>query len=249
MKVLCIGNSFSQNATKYLYSMAASCGIEMKTVNLYIGGCSLRRHYVNMMDDRAAYALMFNGMDTGFSVSLRQALFSDEFDVVTLQQASPLSFKADTYFPYIERLTELIQSCCPKAKIYLHQTWAYRPDSARLSHMGFSSHAEMYEAVKASYGQVYDKINAQGLLPSGEVMARLCKEGLSGSELFADDIHASAGLGQYALALTWLEYLTGIPAETCSFLPDKNPLSQQEISAAKKAAHEGCLWAAPYKKH
>ena len=53
MKVLSIGNSFSQDAQKYLHRLAKQDGVELKTVNLYIGGCSLQRHYLNMLDDNA----------------------------------------------------------------------------------------------------------------------------------------------------------------------------------------------------
>ncbi len=48
MKILCIGNSFSTDATTYLSRVAASAGITLETYNLYIGGCSLERHWNNM---------------------------------------------------------------------------------------------------------------------------------------------------------------------------------------------------------
>ena len=51
MKVLAIGNSFSQDATHYLHKIAASDGVEMKVVNLYIGGCSLEQHWKNIQAD------------------------------------------------------------------------------------------------------------------------------------------------------------------------------------------------------
>ena len=38
MKILAIGNSFSNDATAYLYGMADAAGLEAKIVNLYIGG-------------------------------------------------------------------------------------------------------------------------------------------------------------------------------------------------------------------
>ena len=39
MNILSIGNSFSQDAQKWLHKLAAGNGVEMDTVNLYIGGC------------------------------------------------------------------------------------------------------------------------------------------------------------------------------------------------------------------
>ena len=50
MKILSIGNGFSQDAQKYLHALARHNGVRAKAVNLYIGGCSLRTHYLNMLD-------------------------------------------------------------------------------------------------------------------------------------------------------------------------------------------------------
>ena len=36
MKVLSIGNSFSQDATRYLHQIAKNSGDDFKTVNLYV---------------------------------------------------------------------------------------------------------------------------------------------------------------------------------------------------------------------
>lgn len=49
MKILSIGNSFSQDAQRYLHRLAKHEGVQLKTVNLYIGGCSLQRHYENIL--------------------------------------------------------------------------------------------------------------------------------------------------------------------------------------------------------
>lgn len=44
LKILAIGNSFSEDATRYLHQLANAAGIDTKIVNLYIGGCPLERH-------------------------------------------------------------------------------------------------------------------------------------------------------------------------------------------------------------
>lgn len=40
MKVLAIGNSFSNDAMRYLHGIAKADGLDMKTVNLFIGRLS-----------------------------------------------------------------------------------------------------------------------------------------------------------------------------------------------------------------
>lgn len=44
IKILAIGNSFSQDATQFIHDIAKADGVDTKVVNLYIGGCSLQRH-------------------------------------------------------------------------------------------------------------------------------------------------------------------------------------------------------------
>ena len=76
MEILAIGNSFSQDATRYLHRIARAAGVTLNVTNLYIGGCSLERHYRNMLSGERAYKLECNGEQTGFPVSLEEALYN-----------------------------------------------------------------------------------------------------------------------------------------------------------------------------
>ena len=51
LKVLCIGNSFSQDATRYLEGVASAGPVPVIARNLYIGGCSLERHARNLASE------------------------------------------------------------------------------------------------------------------------------------------------------------------------------------------------------
>lgn len=61
IKILAIGNSFSQDATTYLYDIAQVDQLELKVVNLYIGGCSLKTHWDNIQMDAKHYDYELNG--------------------------------------------------------------------------------------------------------------------------------------------------------------------------------------------
>ena len=160
MKILSIGNSFSCDAQRYLYRIAKKDGVSIKAVNLCIGGCSLRTHYLNALQDSVAYAFQFNGEDTGLKVSISQALASDDWDVVTLQQASHFSSNFDTYIPYLEYVAEYVKKYCPRAKIYIHQTWAYENNSERLKNVGYECAEDMLKAIEESYAKAADRIKA-----------------------------------------------------------------------------------------
>ena len=64
MNILAIGNSFSEDATRYLHGIARADGETLKVANLYIGGCSLGWHDRNMLSDEKAYELQYNGQKT-----------------------------------------------------------------------------------------------------------------------------------------------------------------------------------------
>jgi hypothetical protein len=126
MKVLSIGNSFSQDAQRYLHKLAKFEGVDIKTVNLYIGGCSLRTHYLNILDNNRDYKFEFNGEDTGIKVSINEALASDDWDYVTIQQASHFSGIFDSYSPYIEYISSHVKKYVPKAKIIIQSSFGWR---------------------------------------------------------------------------------------------------------------------------
>ena len=55
MKLLSIGNSFSQDAQGWLHRIAVANGVELETTNLMIGGCSLYTHWQHVVNQDAAY--------------------------------------------------------------------------------------------------------------------------------------------------------------------------------------------------
>ena len=233
MKILSIGNSFSQDAQRYLYEVAANDGYPMKTVNLFIGGCNLRMHYINMLEDRAAYDFEFNGKNTGIKVSIKEALISDEWDYVTIQQASPYSVRYESFTPYISELAAYVRKYCPHAKLLIHETWSYENGCERLLKLGFSDTHDMLDVVRHSYKLAALEIGAHGIIPSGEAMAAAMDMGIE--KIHRDTFHAGYGAGRYLLALLWYAYLTGRDISENSFSRFDVPTTDEEIRIVKAA--------------
>ena len=227
MKILSIGNSFSQDAQRYLHGIAKADGTKLKAVNLYIGGCSLRRHYLNMLDDVAAYDFEFNGEKTGIKVSIRQALASDEWDFVTLQQQSAQSTRYETFSPYLEALAEMVRKYAPHTKILMFQTWAYEDGSDKLKALpDFPTPEDMLTAIKGSYESAARDINAYGIIPCGEAMLLAARSGIE--KIHRDTFHASLGAGRYLLALCFYKALTGRDVSYNDFCDFDAPVSDEE---------------------
>ena len=235
MKILAIGNSFSQDFFRYLSAVARAEGVRIDTLNLYIGGCSLRTHYINMLDDRFDYSAEFNGATTYLKTSIGAALKSADWDIVSLQQVSNLSPKFDSYTPYIEALAEYVKKCCPKAKIYIHQTWAYEEGSKRLiEEMKFEHSVQMYEKLADAYDKAATAVNAVGIVRSGEAMIKAQELGL---KLHRDTYHASLGVGRYLLALNWYKTLTGRDITNNCFNAFDEAVSDEERALVIKAVN------------
>ena len=100
-KVLAIGNSFSEDATHFLHQIFESGGIENEVINLYIGGCSLERHWQNIENGCGEYQYQMNGVKTDRYVSIQEVLSENQFDVIVTHQVSGDSGWENTYEPFL----------------------------------------------------------------------------------------------------------------------------------------------------
>lgn len=236
MNILSIGNSFSEDAQRYLHGIAAADGVDIDTFNLYIGGCSLSQHYQNMLSEEQAYTLEMNGQSTGFKVSLKNALLNRDWDIVTLQQASIQSHDYSTYQPYLQKLADYVRLCVPRTKILIHQTWAYEQNSELLNNAGYCDYREMLCNIIKSYQKAAQSIDADYIIPSGEIFHALLENGIE--KVHRDTFHASMGLGRYTLGLVWYRFLSGKDIVNNTFNDFDEEVSPEYITIAKNCVSE-----------
>ncbi|MBO5007868.1 MAG: DUF4886 domain-containing protein [Clostridia bacterium] len=234
MKILSIGNSYSQDSTRYLHQLAQSCGVELDTANLFIGGCPLSLHHRNMLSEEKAYRYELNGKYTYLNASIKEALLAADWDVVTLQQQSFRSTDYSTFQPYLNNLAEYVRKHVPQAKIAMHQTWGYRDGEACLQH--YQDGSAMFADVEKSYDKAMQDINADIILKSGKAFEMLKENGIS--DFYRDSIHASLGLGRYTLGLVWLKTLTGTDPHSVGEIKLDEAISEKDMEIAKKVAAE-----------
>ena len=233
MNILAIGNSFSQDATRYLHGIARAAGVHIDVANLYIGGCPLDRHFRNMHSEERCYELEYNGELTHFKVSLKEALLNRAWDAITLQQSSPKSFTYDTYVPYLNELADYIRKLCPNAKLVIHETWAYEKDSERLFKVAKLETPElMINGIIEANERAAKEINAFGIIRSGELIYALTNENIG--LLHRDTFHLSKGLGRYAAGLLWFAFFTGKDVTENTFSDLDEPISDEAFKTVKK---------------
>lgn len=251
MKILAIGNSFSDDAAEYLPQIAKAGGMDLKIGSLCIGGCPLKLHWENALNDEKAYGYELHPELDDERVSIREALESDEFDFITFQQGSILSGKPETYYPYIENLYHFVKAIRPEAEILIHQTWAYEKGYERLSEYENSSDY-MFKCIKDAYHLAADRLaDLNGapirIIPCGEAMQSARANPLFDTvfedgnplSLNRDGFHASLLYGRYLLGAVWYETLTGKGIFKNSFKPEG--AQDEVIEVLKQIAHKAVM--------
>ncbi len=233
MKILCIGNSFSVDATRYLTEIARADGVTLSVKNLFIGGCSLETHMQNVRDNAANYRIYLDGQETDTYSSIKDALLSDEWDFVTMQQASRYSVDFASYEPHLSELSEYVRTLAPNAKQVIHETWGYESHIERLREViGVETYGEMFEKVHHAYALAKERINADRLIPSGSVIGMLLSRGVP--SLHRDGFHLSYGLGRYAAALAYYTTLTGNSVIGNRFRDFDEPIAESDVILAQE---------------
>ena len=210
IKILAIGNSFSDDAVEYLDELAMADSVPLIVGNLYIGGCSLERHWKNATELLPDYSYrksnlgVFTNQD---HKTLLDGLLDENWDIVVVQQVSQLSGKYDTYFPYLPNLMKFVKTHAknPKVKFALHQVWAYAQNS---THEGFANYdrdqMKMYLAITETVKKVAATTGIKIIIPSGTAIQN-CRTSEIGDHLNRDGYHLDLLTGRYVAACTWFE--------------------------------------------
>lgn len=242
LKLLAIGNSFSEDAIEQnLFELAAAAGHQMVIGNMYIGGCSLERHWGNAQSNKPDYDYRKIGIDGKMTrtanYTLDKALRDEQWDYVSLQQVSQLSGMYNSFQPYLDSLIAYVRARVPATtKLIWHVTWAYAQNS---THGGFANYDrnqdKMYRAIVEG-AQRLKKENAQFSLfvPVGTAIQN-ARTSFVGDHLNRDGFHLDLVLGRYTAACTWFECLFGTKVVGNRYAP--KGLNKAQKAVAQWAAH------------
>ena len=226
MKILTIGNSFADNSTRYIKEIFADRGVDLYVSRANIGGCSLERHWNGAANQIPDYP---NGK------TLDEMIEADEWDYVTIQQASHYSWMVGTYYPYADKLVEYIKKKAPTAEILVHETWAYRTDNERLTNEYKISQKQMFDLIRENYTDLALKYGFR-ILPVGEAFRIMQLEtGDKTGELTRNPdgpSHANA-LGEFIGGMVWYSVITGGSVDGIAYAPEG--VDRAYVPAAKKA--------------
>ena len=202
VRVLSIGNSFSRDAFAYvpflIEEMVPEAEVDFGI--LYIGGCSLERHYNNLQSGEPAYEFDFYSHGVGKwalekNVSLQQGVVREDWDIIILQQQSAASRYYETYQPYLNELLAYLKTVRPRAATAWLMTQAYGTGYKPLGTMPTD---EMWARVNAASQRVIEETSIQLLIPAGTAIQNARYTGLdrlgAARHLVNDGYHLQEGI-------------------------------------------------------
>lgn len=246
LKILAVGNSFSVDCMSYLAQIANDRGIPVCLGNLYIGGCSLQRHYDNTKIGAKDY-IYYKTTDGSWTetpeATIETGLDDEAWDIVVMHQSSPYSGAPETY-TCLPLLIDYIRAHVPGARLIWNMTWAYQGDS---THKHFPRYgrdqAAMYAAIVDCLGRFVDPLGIyEAIIPTGTAIQN-ARSSFLGDTLTRDGYHLSHTTGRLIAGMTWFAVLTGQPIDAVTFNPAPEEITP-EVMAVIKASVNSAL-AAP----
>ena len=207
MNILCIGNSFSVDASTYVHQIAKAAGLDINIYVLYIGGCPIERHWNNFLSKEKAYEFYINGNKTPeMYCDIFEGLRYTKYDFITFQQVSGKSGDVNTFFPELNKLMEGVRKYTD-GQFLLHKTWSY---AKYYVHEKYGNNpldqSAMDDDIKKAYIEASARSGIEYIIPSGEAIKLARKK--YGDELNRDGFHLNER-GRTLLGMLYVYYLTG----------------------------------------
>lgn len=240
LRILSIGNSFSVDTMEHLANVALHSGVSrVKLGNLYVGGCSIKRHYTNVMADASAYKYCTNngaGWEATPDVSVRAAVESEDWDWISIQHGTGDGSRYTDPESYVQlpALIAYVKALAPRARIAFNMAWAMEPDHRHHEIRSYNGdQLSLYRDLSTLTRELIlpmEGIDAVSPVGTAVQNARTATATL----LTRDGFHLSYGLGRYLAALTFLGALTGAEIKDILWMPEG--VSETEGALAIAAA-------------
>ena len=210
LRILMIGNSFTDDAAQYIGDIVKNSGIDEKTCCLYTitqGGAQLQtwdNNYksqttVTMYRRAGKYAMQYTR-------GTLEELLHQNWDVVSLQQVSNHSNDLSTFSPYLEELVSYIKRDCTNEHVAFcwHMAWSYWS-----GHKGNVPKEESgWKSIVSTVDKMTNKYGIDIIIPSGTAIQNARNTNLNTDKsLTRDGYHIDYGIGRYIVACTLFESL------------------------------------------
>ena len=223
LKILAVGNSLSFNTLYYVYDMAESLGIEEVVVgNIYIGSCSIKRHWNNARSNKKAYTYFKNTNGKWKKkgrISISKALADEDWDYVMFSQYSGDAGKPETY-KHLNSLLKYVRKRVDKdTKFIWNIMWAYQDDyeETRFAYYDYDQKTMYNEIIKATKKKIVNNHRISIINPSGTAVQN-ARTSSFGDTFTRDGRHLTED-GRYIAGMTLTSKILGISPSKIKYRP------------------------------
>ena len=228
LKILAIGNSFAHDTMKLLADVALDLGVEkIKLGNLYIGGCSINRHWSNAQNDTPGYNYHTNdgsGWEIIPEYKMSDAIKSEEWDFISIQHGTgdKSRYTEEASYDNLPALVKYVKSIAwDGAKIAFNMAWVGEPYKVHSEIMSYNGDMPlMYKNLTRITRDLVSKVEGIDVVsPTGTAVQNaraICPD----RDFTRDGFHLSKGIGRYMAALTFFKALTGAPISHSTWTPE-----------------------------
>ena len=242
LKILSVGNSFSVDTMEHLANIALNVGFKkVKLGNLFIGGCSINKHYNNAMNDIGEYKYYVNngeGWSCTENFKSSDAIKSEEWDIISIQHGTKDGSRYTSAESYekLPALIDYVKSLAPNAKIAFNMAWVSNPDGKHHEIRSYNGDQMlMYRNLLEITQTVVKPIPTLDIVsPTGTAVQNARTTDIADT-LLRDGFHLSYMIGRYIGGLTFLKALTGAPIDSITWAPEG--VGEHEMKIAVAAAN------------
>lgn len=227
LKIIYVGNSYSQNATEYVYNILTNLGYsDFKVGILYKGGCSLATHLANLKENKADYDYQVctaSGRQSQGTKTIYEVLTSEDWSHVILQQKSADTDNAESY----EDVYEVINYCkkyCPDASFGWHMTWENKN----------AVYADIANTVKTT---ILKNAFFDFIIPTGTAIQNASTSKMTHAQIWeTDEVHLATS-HPFGKMVASLATVKGILREKVNInnVTYKNTLTTEQFAIAKES--------------
>lgn len=243
-KILCIGNSFSEDTVRYAAEMARSAGCyDVAVVNLYIGGCPIHKHNEHVQEDTPIYRYDRNvgdGWHYGADYKISSAIREELWDWIVIQHGSSYGgrYTEEGAYSDLPALVDKIRSLASAdTKIAFNMTWTGEETHNHVEMQKFHrNQRKLFEAICDITQRMVGNVDGiDRIVPTGTAVQNARTTALKDG-ITRDGYHLSYDLGRYLAGMVLLKSLFGIPCERIPWKPET--VTEQERDLVMRAIRE-----------
>lgn len=255
LKILGVGNSWTNNATVFLGPILSGLGVKVEINVSYAPGATLQSYWDNINSNTAAYQFRKwregqRWIEPDTNSTYKDILLSDDWDILTHQQQSGNGGNYPSFQPYLHDIINWEKSLVKVMPLFfMHATWAYPNgyDNEQFETLYGGNTDTMYNAILGAYNQAMTDEGIVNVMPSALMIQKVRTLGIPDIDTPDGGSHLSTN-GLFAVACVWAEMIfrnyfdqsvaSELSIVNSTYNPNASALSDEKANAIRNLAKE-----------